>query len=162
MNDHLNNDQLLSPIAEYSPQVRPSRNSVMINTSTNSYLGEVFDTFGEDHLPAQPVQAVTIVNEYQRYEDIQQGELLKPKGVFCDSLSPPKTQRKKHDQVSSKSPNPPSQMSTNKQREIIRAIKQKNSALRMKKQDLLKAAISTLDDEEEEDIYRHHSRSPQS
>ena len=71
MNDHFNNhqrgvgvqkssvpaqnDPLLSPIAEYQPQVRPSRNSVMINTSTNSYLGEVFDTFGEDHLPAQPV-----------------------------------------------------------------------------------------------------------
>jgi 3-deoxy-D-manno-octulosonic-acid transferase len=53
-------------------------------------------------------------------------------------------------------------MSTNKQREIIRAIKQKNSALRTKKQDLLKAAISSLDDEEEEDFYRHHSRSPQS
>ena len=87
---------------------------------------------------------------------------MKRKEVFGDAKIPPKTQRKKQDQVSSKSPNPPSQMSTNKQREIIRAIKQKNSAIRSKKQDLLKAAISTLDDEEEEDFYRHHSRSPQS
>ena len=134
MNDHFNNDPLLSPIAEYSPQVRPSRNSVMINTSTNSYLGEVFDTFGEDHLPAQPVQAITIVNEYQRYEDIQQGELMKRKEVFGEARNTLKTQKKKkQDQVSSKSPNPPSQMSTNKQREIIRAIKQKNSAIRTKK-----------------------------
>jgi len=134
MNDHFNNDPLLSPIAEYSPQVRPSRNSVMINTSTNSYLGEVFDTFGEDHLPAQPVQAITIVNEYQRYEDIQQGELMKRKEVFGEARNTLKTQKKKkQDQVSSKSPNPPSHMSTNKQREIIRAIKQKNSAIRTKK-----------------------------
>ena len=102
MNDHFNNDPLLSPIAEYSPQVRPSRNSVMINTSTNSYLGEVFDTFGEDHLPAQPVQAITIVNEYQRYEDIQQGELMKRKEVFGEARNPLKTQKKKkQDQVSS-------------------------------------------------------------
>jgi hypothetical protein len=88
MNDHFNNDPLLSPIAEYSPQVRPSRNSVMINTSTNSYLGEVFDTFGEDQLPAQPVQAITIVNEYQRYEDIQLGELMRRKEVFGEARNP--------------------------------------------------------------------------
>ena len=103
MNDHFNNDPLLSPIAEYAPQVvRPSRNSVMINTSTNSYMREVFDTFGDDHLPAQPIQAITIVNEYQRFEDIQQGEQLKRKEVFGDARNPPKTQRKKQDQVSSK------------------------------------------------------------
>jgi hypothetical protein len=60
----------------------------MINTSTNSYLGEVFDTFGEDHLPAQPVQAITIVNEYQRYEDIQLGELMKRKEVFGEARNP--------------------------------------------------------------------------
>ena len=87
---------------------------------------------------------------------------MKRKEVFGEARNPPKTQRKKQEQVGTKSPNPPSQMSTNKQREIIRAIKQKNSALRTKKQDLLKAAISSLDDEEEEDFYRHHSRSPQS
>jgi hypothetical protein len=42
---------------------------VLINTSTDSYLAEgAFDTFGDDHIPAPGVQAVTIINEYHKYE----------------------------------------------------------------------------------------------
>ena len=51
----------------------PTRNSVILNTtSTNSYLQEVFDTFGEDHIPGQAVQNVKVINDSRKYESTRE------------------------------------------------------------------------------------------
>ena len=95
-----------------------------------------------------------VINDSRKYESTREVdgrlvlEALNPKAVFGDGEREKQksVMRKGAGQNTSKSPNL-SYISSSKKREIIKAIKEKNSALRLKKQDLLKPAISLMDEE---------------
>ena len=85
MNENNVHDDLTMTPKQLHTIVVPTRNSVLLNTvSTNSYLHEAFDTFGEEHNPGQAIQNARIINDYRRFEETKdsnagyQEELLNP------------------------------------------------------------------------------------